>query len=395
MTSLADTRQASDAPSTAAAADAMPRVGFQREVVCLLGLPFDVIDVAGAVDHVRRAAAEGARCFVSTPNLNFAMAARGDAAFRDSVLHSDLNLADGMPLVWIARLLRLPIRERVSGAGLFERLVAHPAPPVRVYFFGGPPGAAQAASDRVNAQASGVRCVGFDSVGFGSLDDISTDEHLARINRSGAQFVIVALGAQKGQAWIERNRPHLTAPLISHLGAVVNFAAGSLERAPERAQAWGLEWLWRIKEQPELWRRYWRDGWQFMFLLATRVLPYAALIRWRAPAVPGADGVAVSVVESPQGLTVTLKGSDWTRSTLQGLRDLLTQLSATDVQRLCIVLEGVRWVDSAFVGLMLLARGRFGGTGRFVLQGASPRVARIFRFNGAEFLLDSPSTPAL
>ena len=391
MTSLVDARSASGTPLTAAPRSVLPRAGFQRDVVCLLGLPFDVIEMAGAVDHVRRAAAEGTRCFVSTPNLNFAVTARGDAAFRDSVLHSDLNLADGMPLVWIARLLRLPIRERVSGAGLFERLVAHPAPPVSVYFFGGPPGAAQAASDRLQAQASGVRCVGFDSVGFGSLSDISTDEHLARINRSGAQFVIVALGAQKGQAWIERNRPHLTAPLISHLGAVVNFAAGSLERAPARAQAWGLEWLWRIKEQPELWRRYWRDGRQFVFLLATRVLPYAVLIRWRGPTAHDAGGVSVSVAESPKGVTVTLKGSVWTRPTLQALRDLLTQLSATDVQQLCIVLEEVRWVDSAFVGLMLLAHGHFGRAGRFVLQGANPGVARIFRFNGAEFLLDSSS----
>jgi N-acetylglucosaminyldiphosphoundecaprenol N-acetyl-beta-D-mannosaminyltransferase len=99
--------------SPAMAAVPLRRVDFTRRLVCILGLPFDALDIAQAVQRVRAAAFSGQRCFVSTPNLNFAIAARRDSAFRDSVLHSDLSLVDGMPLVWIARLLGQPLHERV------------------------------------------------------------------------------------------------------------------------------------------------------------------------------------------------------------------------------------------------------------------------------------------
>jgi N-acetylglucosaminyldiphosphoundecaprenol N-acetyl-beta-D-mannosaminyltransferase len=107
---------------------------------------------------------------------------------------------------------------------------------------------------------------------------MSGEETIARINASGADFVLVALGARKGQAWIERNRSRLAAPVISHLGAVVNFVAGTVNRAPRWMQRSGLEWLWRIREEPGLWRRYWNDGIAFLALLFGRVLPFAL---WR------------------------------------------------------------------------------------------------------------------
>ena len=72
---------------------------FDRQVFCLAGLPFDAVDMAGAVARVRDAATQRKRCFLSTPNLNFLIGCQSDAAFRDSVIHSDLNVADGMPLV--------------------------------------------------------------------------------------------------------------------------------------------------------------------------------------------------------------------------------------------------------------------------------------------------------
>src|SRR4051812_3004369 len=78
---------------------------FQRDVYCVLGLPFDAVTMTQTVARVRQAALTNKRCFISTPNLNFLIAARSDTAFRDSVLNSDLSLADGMPLIWMARLL--------------------------------------------------------------------------------------------------------------------------------------------------------------------------------------------------------------------------------------------------------------------------------------------------
>jgi exopolysaccharide biosynthesis WecB/TagA/CpsF family protein len=163
-----------------------------------------------AVEKVRHAAHSKTRCVIATPNLNFVISAQTDAEFRDSVIGSDLCLADGMPLVWMARLLKLPIPERVAGSELFDRLLAHAGPPVTVYFFGGPAGAGKAAAAALERAAGGLRCVGYEEAPFAPVEALSGDDTIERINRSGADFVIVALGARKGQAWIERNRSRLT-----------------------------------------------------------------------------------------------------------------------------------------------------------------------------------------
>ena len=261
---------------------------YQRPVYDIVGLPFDAIDLRQAVRTVLRSIEHREPLFVSTPNLNFLIAAQSDAAFRTSIFQSDLCLADGMPIVWLARLLGVPLPGRVAGSDLFEALCAQSNRTVKVFFFGGPAGAARSAAERVNQlaheqrqldQTPGVICVGDESPGFGSTDELSSPDLIRRINASGADFVVVALGARKGQAWIQRNRAQLDAPVISHLGAVINMAAGTIARAPRWMQKIGLEWIWRIKEEPLLWRRYASDGWALLRMLVTRVAPIVGR-RW-------------------------------------------------------------------------------------------------------------------
>jgi N-acetylglucosaminyldiphosphoundecaprenol N-acetyl-beta-D-mannosaminyltransferase len=226
---------------------------FYRDVYCILGLPFDAVSLDEAVDKVRVAAESKKRLFLSTPNLNFLITSQTDAAFRNSVIHSDLSVADGMPIVWLAQLLGVPIRERVAGASVFQALMLpartatgpdEKTSTVRVFFFGGPTGVAQAAHEKINRlaqldglQGCGVTSVGYASPGFGTVEDMSTPAIIQQINASQADFLVVALGAAKGQAWIEHNRAALTVPVLSHLGAVVNFVAGKIERAPARANS--------------------------------------------------------------------------------------------------------------------------------------------------------------
>lgn len=235
---------------------------YQRQVHDILGLPFDAVTLEQAVDHIRWAATTRTRCFFSTPNLNFLMTAQRDEVFKSSVVQSDLSLADGMPIVWLAKWLGVPIKERVAGSDVFEALRHEPnnGEKLKVFFFGGPPGVAQLAAEKINAERGGMVCVGYESPGFGTIEDMSSDQTLAKINNSGADFLVVSLGAVKGQAWITMNLPRLNVPVVSHLGAVVNFVAEQVRRAPRWMQKTGLEWAWRIKEEPGLWRRYFLDG---------------------------------------------------------------------------------------------------------------------------------------
>jgi N-acetylglucosaminyldiphosphoundecaprenol N-acetyl-beta-D-mannosaminyltransferase len=214
-----------------------------------------------------------------------------------------------MPLIWMSRLLGVPLPERVTGSGLFERLRTDPLPsgeaPIKVFFFGGPPGVAEVASRNLNAKPGGLVCVGFETPGFGSVDDMSTPDVLARINASKADFLVVALGAVKGQAWIQRNRAQLSVPVISHLGAVVNFVAGTVSRAPSWIQKTGLEWLWRIKEEPTLWRRYWHDGTALIKLLFGQLLPHARWLRQQPSPTTG----SLSLVSEGLNHRLSLTGS--------------------------------------------------------------------------------------
>ena len=354
-----------------------------RKVHCLFGLAFDEIDMDATVLHIRRCASERIPCFISTPNVNFVVAAQTDAALRASVWHSDLCLADGRPIVWAARWLGVPIRERVAGADLFERLRrGDGGQPLKVYFFGGADGVAQRAAAVLNAEQGGLRCVGYASPGFGSVEDMSGEVIIERINASGADFVVVSIGAKKGQAWIERNRHRLTPPLISYLGAVVNFVAGSVTRAPWLLQRLGLEWMWRIKEEPALWRRYANDGIAWLHLLARHVLP--SLIQHRR----SVAREAARVEASRDGSCVQLRlHGDWTRETMAPLRtELARRLTAGDAIE--IDLSAVSTADTAFVGLLTLIDG-YQPNPRLLRRGAliAPSVRRVFRHCGAERLL--------
>ncbi|MCG9047581.1 WecB/TagA/CpsF family glycosyltransferase [Laribacter hongkongensis] len=357
----------------------------ESRVIGLAGVPLDMVTMAGAVARVRDAVRLRQRLLVSTPNLNFLIACQRDAVFRQSVIDSDLSLADGMPLVWMSRWLASPLPERVTGSGLFEALrqPVPGVPPVRVYFFGGPPGIAAAAVRQVNAVSGGVHCVGHADPGFGSLDDMSSAGLLADINASGADFLIVALGAAKGQAWIQRNAAALQVPVISHLGAVVNFAAGTVRRAPAWVQRSGLEWLWRIKEEPALWRRYWRDSVALVRLAIMQVLPCGLWLRHQH------ERAGAVIAWHDEGACGRLVLQGWLPDRLDpGQQAAVRQAMEHEgpLQLDCHSLTGFgpQWAGRL---LRLERRLRCHPDRTVQVAGLSPSMQRLWRWNGLTFYL--------
>ena len=364
----------------------MQPVDFSRNVVCIMGLPFDAVGMDEAVERVRSAARQRVPCLVTTPNTNIVVAARADEAFRESVIHSQLCVADGMPIVWVARLLGLPVRERVSGAGLFEALCRAPTPAVKVFFFGGPDGVAQAACEQMNRRGGGVECVGFESPGFVSLDALSSDERIARINLAAPDFVVVSLGAKKGQAWIEHNRPRLDAPVISSLGAVVNFAAGTVRRAPKLFQRLGLEWAWRIKEEPGLWKRYAGDAVVLARMLVSGVIPLWWQRLW-ARNDAGMLKASVDIDRAGSSAELKLAGACHAAHA-DVLRPALEKVAMADVRKVRVDLSAVERVDSWAIGMLLLLRAHQRDSGMALdVHGAQPSIRRQFRYHGADYLL--------
>ena len=356
---------------------------MNRNVFCLLGLPIDIVTMREAVGAIRAAVRERRRLFVSTPNLNFLIACQTDDAFRQSVIESDLSVADGMPLVWMSRMLGIPVAERVTGSGIFECLRGESPPPgdapIRVFIFGGPPGAAQAAGARINAASPGLQCVGFETPGFGSVADMSGDDLIMRIEQSGADFLLVALSAQKAQAWIMHNRHRVSVPVICNMGAVVNFEAGIVRRAPAWLQRTGFEWLWRIKEEPMLWRRYWRDGKACLRLAILQLLPYMVWLRLHRPT--DREQPVIQYQHDAQGSHVRLSGAVPDKMPL-ALRESIDRAVARRGD-LTLDLAAVTYLGPRFAGEILTLEPAFAARGCTLrLVGLTPRLRRLLDWNG-------------
>jgi len=171
------------------------------------------------------------------------------------------------------------------------------------------------------------------------------------------------------------------------LGAVVNFEAGTIKRAPQKMAKLGLEWLWRIKEEPWLWRRYWCDGRVLLRLLLARVLPLTLACRLqRLGFAKSAQELRVDKAEEPAAVSLRLSGDATEPYVDTAISEFRAALNSQ--KQLLIDLSATRRIDSRFFGLLLMLRKQAEGSGRrLVLTGISPRIARLFRRNGVAFLL--------
>lgn len=358
------------------------RDDFDRDVWCVLGMPVDNITIDGLVAAVDQAVAERRRLSLVTPNVNWLVRVGRDAQSRNETIVADLSVADGAPVVALAKLLGAPIRSRVAGSDLFEALRRRPRfarQPLRVFLFGGRNGAAEAAAKSLNAEAGGVEIVGWRNPGFGDVASMSDDETIAAINAVQPDFVLVALGAAKGQAWIDANQSRLNAPVLAHLGAVIDFAGGGIQRAPNFFQKAGLEWAWRIKEEPTLWRRYASD---FVSLFGMAVRCASASLTSIASH-DSYDGEVECQLAGDEAI-VRLAG-DINYGMRNQLRSVLR--AAVEYDRdILLDFGGARSLDAAALGLLLMLEKHVVQSGRAIYQtGAGRRVRSILAANAFRF----------
>jgi N-acetylglucosaminyldiphosphoundecaprenol N-acetyl-beta-D-mannosaminyltransferase len=361
-------------------------VDFHRNVHCLMGLPIDAISLPEAARALDQARQSGTRCFFSTPNLNFVIASQSNVRFRDSVSLSDLSLADGMPLVWVAKLLGVPVKGRVSGANLFEFLRKQSSSLWNVFFFGGPKGTGQEACLAIGGKEAAMHPSGYIYPGFVGVEEMSRPDLIDCINASNSDMLVVSLGAAKGQEWICQNLDKLHTPVVAHLGAVINFVAGKVQRAPVWMQRTGLEWLWRIKEERSLLGRYAQDGLAFLGLLVTQVIPLAIFQRWRAPSEVHYERASIRHLQGSHGKATALGGA-WRMANLAPLRTEFSRLERLHGD-IYLDLAEVSGIDSAFIGLLLLLEMALHQQGRSLrLARVSRSLVRQFRLSGASHLV--------
>jgi len=366
---------------------------FDRGVWCLLGLPVDVTNLDWAVRKIDFAARTGNRLSFVTPNVNWLVRAIGDSKVRRELINADLCLIDGAPLVGMAKMLGLPVGMRVAGSDLFEALRRRPAfegRRLKVFFFGGRDGAAEKAALNVNEEGGGVDAVGWLNPGFGDIEEMSRPEIIDSINAAAPDFVVVALGAEKGQAWIARNQSELTAPVIAHLGAVVDFTAGGIRRAPKIIQNLGLEWAWRIKEEPALWRRYFNDGLALMSIFWSRLLPQLGL----APKNASGRPAKADLVQGAKRVTILLSG-DLLFASLGPVREAFRAAAAIGSD-IVLDLTEIGAFDRAFLGLVLmLEKNTAAHRAQIFLRGVNQRQMKVFCANNMRYPIDNTADERL
>lgn len=239
-------------------------------VVEILGTRVHNIVLSDVLDTVDEVLEQGLGGFVTTPNADHYYRLHSDARFREVYQRALLILADGMPVLWAARLLGTPLRAKLSGSDLVYWLSEHAAKKgYPVYLFGGEEGIAETAGERLAEMYPGFEVAGCASppFGFHEFPD-QCRSAVAAIEESGARICFVALGAPKQEFfcadYTDPNRPIVYACI----GAGLDFVAGTRKRAPRLMQRAGLEWLWRLIEEPgRLWRRYLLEDPLFFYLV--------------------------------------------------------------------------------------------------------------------------------
>ncbi|WP_110182135.1 WecB/TagA/CpsF family glycosyltransferase [Nocardioides solisilvae] len=258
------------------------------EAVALRGQPLFGLDVAPltlaqAVELAREAVRTRARLLIGVVNAAKVVKLTADPLLRDSLLTCDVLLADGQSVVWASRVLHHPLPERVAGIDLFEALLdVADRDGLRVYLLGARPDVLAALEEVVARRWPGVVVAGSRDGYFDRSESAAVADE---IRRSRADMLFLGMTTPHKEIFLGTYGDDLDVPVLHGVGGSFDVLAGVTRRAPERWQRAGLEWAYRVRQEPRrLWRRYLVTNTAFVGLLVVeRIHP-------RTPYRPSAPG---------------------------------------------------------------------------------------------------------
>jgi N-acetylglucosaminyldiphosphoundecaprenol N-acetyl-beta-D-mannosaminyltransferase len=236
------------------------------------GLPLAPYTLEGSLDRIDQLIEEGKPSYFITANLHYAMVSDQNPAVRTLNEKAAFILADGMPLVWAARAQKTPLPCRVAGSDLIWKMGERAAAKGhRLFLLGGAEGIADEAARKMKERYPGLIIAGTACPPFRELTPEEESELFAKIRDSHSQILIIALSQPKGELWLARNCEKLMIPVCVQLGASLDFVAGKVVRAPRFLQRTGLEWAFRLAQEPRrLFGRYARNAMFLMRMLLGR-----------------------------------------------------------------------------------------------------------------------------
>ena len=232
-----------------------------------MGIPIDNLSMEETLGEITRAIHDGKQLHHVVVNAGKVVAMEKDLKLRESVIASDLINADGQAVVWGARFLGKPLKERVAGIDLMENLINLAGEKnFKIFFLGASEEIVKKVVGRYTEEHGAQIIAGYRNGYF----DRSEEEQIAQqISNSGAQILFVAISSPKKENFLYENREHLQkVSFIMGVGGSFDVVAGKVKRAPIWMQKTGLEWFYRFIQEPRrMWKRYLVGNTRFIMMV--------------------------------------------------------------------------------------------------------------------------------
>lgn len=355
--------------------------------ITILGVPFDLVTPEATVERISAMIASGRPHYLATANVDFLVQALEDAELRRILFDAHLVLADGMPVVWASRFLGNPLPGRVTGSDLVPRLLEEAnRRGWRVFMLGGAEASLQRACENIRSQYPDLALVGAYSPPFRPLLEMDHESILSRLRSARPDLLFVAFGCPKQEKWLNMHYRRAGVPVGIGVGATIDFLAGTFRRAPRWMQRTGLEWVFRLLQEPRrLAARYGRGLWVFG----------CAILRqwWRmrtSRRVRGGQSVSAEPAGPPDTPTVVAPAR------LDAAAVAQLQAAWEEAIRggaaVCD-LSQTAFVDSTGIGLLVRLHQQARELGRrFVLAAPQDRFKQVLRLMRLEELFDVETT---
>jgi N-acetylglucosaminyldiphosphoundecaprenol N-acetyl-beta-D-mannosaminyltransferase len=244
----------------------------------LIVSPVTALSLDDQISTMLRWASSRENKVVCVANVHMLTEAYNHPEFASLLEEADLVTPDGMPLVWMMKLMGARDQDRITGMDIILSLCQlAPLQNISIFFLGCEKEVLDRMRERLKSEFPNLQIAGMEPLPFHPLTPAEDDALIQKINESGAGFVFVALGCPKQEYWIAQHKGKIQAVMIG-LGGAFPMFAGIHKRAPRWMQTLGLEWFFRLCQEPRrLWHRYWNSNRLFIWLAMKQLLTQNSL----------------------------------------------------------------------------------------------------------------------
>jgi len=346
--------------------------------VVILGIPFNDVSFEDTVEWTRQRVLSRRPAYIATANMDFIMQAWRDPELQRILLEADLVVADGIPIVWLSRLLGPGLKGRVTGSDLVPMLAELAAREgFSLFGLGGAPGVAEKAAAKLVERYPGLRIAGCYSPPKADILTMNNTEILARLEASAPDILLVAFGAPKQEKWVNLHIRQWRVPVAMGVGGSLDFLAGAQKRAPRFVQKLAFEWLWRMLSDPR--RLVGRYVANLVFL--STVVCKLLLLR-HAPVFSGKCNIAATPEFELLNSLNAKRMLFPTNSDATQMEDFYSRCKAEAQNSILVMdLSDRTWLNSRELGILVdLSRISRSAGRRLYLLAPHPRVTGLLRF---------------